>query len=83
MGMKFRKLFAVIAAVVMTLLLAVSTAIPAFAAETDMTAQSDEKFDVVEPEYNADANDYVVVNKNRKQLQNRQQSILCRCDSTP
>lgn len=61
MGMKFRKLFAVIAAVVMTLLLAVSTAIPAFAAETDMTAQSDEKFDVVEPEYNADANDYVTL----------------------
>ena len=61
MTMKIQKPLAIIAAVVMTLLLAVSTAIPAFAAETDMTAQSDEKFDVVEPEYNGDANDYVTL----------------------
>lgn len=46
---KQRKPLAIIAAVVMTLLLAVSTAVPAFAAESD-TAQSNEKFDVVEPE---------------------------------
>lgn len=61
MTMKMKKPLAIIAALVMTVLLAVSTAIPAFAAETDMTAQSDEKFDVVEPEYNGDANDYVTL----------------------
>lgn len=61
MVVKIKKSLAIIAAVVLTLLLAVSTAVPAFAAESDMTAQSDEKFDVVEPEYNGDANDYVTL----------------------
>lgn len=60
MVMKIEKPLAIIAAVVMTLLLAVSTAVPAFAAESD-TAQSNEQFDVVEPEYNGDANDYVTL----------------------
>ena len=61
MTTKIRKPLAVIVAVVLTLLLAVSTAVPAFAAETDMTAQSDEKFEVVEPKYEGDANNYVTL----------------------
>lgn len=58
--MKIQKPLAIIAAVMMTLLLAVSTAVPAFAAET-ATAQSNEQFEVVESEYNSDANDYVTL----------------------
>lgn len=61
MVMKIKKPLAVIAAVVLTLLLAVNTAVPAFAAESDMTAQSNEQYEVVEPEYNSDANDYVTL----------------------
>ena len=61
MIVNFRKTLAIIVTVVMTLLLVVSTAVPAFAAETDTSVQSDEKFDVVEPEYNGDANDYVTL----------------------
>lgn len=58
---KQRKPLAIIAAVVMVLLLAFGTAVPAFAEESDMTAQSNEKFDVVEPEYNSNANNYVTL----------------------
>lgn len=61
MSVKIQKPLAFIAAVVITLLLVVSTAVPAFAAESDMTAQSNEKFEVLEPEYNSDANDYVTL----------------------
>lgn len=61
MVVKIKKPLAIIAAVVMTLLLAVSTAVPAFAAETDTSAQSNEQYEVVEPEYNSDANDYVTL----------------------
>lgn len=57
---KIQKPLAIIAAVIMALLLAVSTAVPAFAAESD-TVQSNEQFEVVEPEYNGDANDYVTL----------------------
>lgn len=61
MSMKFRKPFAVIAAVVMTVLLVVSSAIPAFAAESDMVAQSNEQFKIVDPKYEGDANNYVTL----------------------
>ncbi len=60
MTVKIQKLLTVIAVVVLTLLLVVSTAVPAFAAET-ATAQNNEQFEVVEPEYNSDANDYVTL----------------------
>lgn len=58
---KMRKTLAIIVTVVMTLLLVVSTAVPAFAAESDMTTQSNAQFEVVEPEYNSDAKDYVTL----------------------
>lgn len=60
MVVKIKKSLAIIAAVVLTLLFAVSTAVPAFAEESD-TAQSNAQFEVVEPEYNGDANDYVTL----------------------
>lgn len=60
MVMKIKKPLAVIAAVVLTLLLAVNTAVPAFAAESD-TAQSNEQFEIVDPKYEGDANDYVTL----------------------
>jgi len=62
MVVKIKKSLAIIAAVVLTLLFAVSTAVPAFAEESD-TAQSNAQFEVVEPEYNGDANDYVTLPK--------------------
>lgn len=62
MVVKIKKSLAIIAAVVLTLLFAVSTAVPAFAEESD-TAQSNPQFEVVEPEYNGDANDYVTLPK--------------------
>lgn len=61
MTTKIRKPLAVIVAVVLTLLLAVITAVPAFAAKSDMTAQSNEQFEVVEPKYEGDANNYVTL----------------------
>lgn len=61
MFVKIKKRLAIIVAMLLTLLLVVGTAVPAFAAETDTSVQSDEKFDVVEPEYNSDANDYVIL----------------------
>lgn len=61
MTVKIQKLLTVIAVVVLTLLLAVSTAVPAFAAESDMTAQSNEQFEVVEPKYEGDTNNYVTL----------------------
>lgn len=61
MFVKIKKQLAIIVAMLLTLLLVVGTAVPAFAAETDTSVQSDEKFDVVEPEYNSDANDYVIL----------------------
>lgn len=61
MSMKFRKPFAVIAAVVMTVLLVVSTAVLAFAAESDMVAQSNEQFEIVNPKYEGDSNNYVTL----------------------
>lgn len=57
---KIKKPLAIIAAVVMTVLLAVSTAVPAFAAESD-TAQSNAQFEVVDPKYEGDANNYVTL----------------------
>ena len=60
MTMKMEKPLAIIAALVMTVLLAVSTAVPAFAAESD-TAQSNAQFEVVDPKYEGDANNYVTL----------------------
>lgn len=60
MNAKLRKSLVIIAAVIMFLLLAVSTAVPALAAET-ATAQNNEQFEVVEPEYNSNANNYVTL----------------------
>lgn len=60
MTMKMKKPLAIIAALVMTVLLAVSTAVPAFAAESD-TAQSNAQFEVVDPKYEGDANNYVTL----------------------
>lgn len=60
MVVKNQKLLAIIAAVVMTLLLAVSTAVPAFAEESD-TAQSNEQFEIVDPKYEGDTNNYVTL----------------------
>lgn len=51
-----------VAAIVMILLVAVLMVVPAFAEESD-TAQSNAQFEVVEPEYNGDANDYVTLPK--------------------
>ena len=61
MVVKIKKSLAIIAAVVMTLLFAVSTAVPAFAAESDMTVQSNEQFEIVDPKYEGDANKYVTL----------------------
>ncbi len=61
MNAKLRKSLVIIAAVIMFLLLAVSTAVPAFAAESDMTVQSNEKFEVVEPKYEGDTNSNVTL----------------------
>lgn len=60
MNAKLRKSLVIIAAVIMFLLLAVSTAVPAFAAESD-TAQSNAQFEVVDPKYEGDANNYVTL----------------------
>ena len=49
-----------VAAIVMILLVAVLMAVPAFAAEAD-TAQSNEQFEVVEPKYEGDTNNYVTL----------------------
>ena len=51
MTMKTKKPLAIIAAVVVTVLLVVSTAVPAFAAESDMTVQSNAQFEIVDPKY--------------------------------
>lgn len=58
---KQRKPLAIIAAVVMVLLLAFNTAVPAFAAESDMTAQNNEQFEIVDPKYEGDTNNYVTL----------------------
>lgn len=58
---KIKKPLAIIAAVVVTVLLVVSTAVPAFAAESDMTVQSNEQFEIVDPKYEGDANNYVTL----------------------
>lgn len=50
-----------VAAIVMILLVAVLMAVPAFAAESDMTAQSNEQFEGVEPKYEGDTNNYVTL----------------------
>ena len=60
MTVKIQKLLTVIAVVVLTLLLVVSTAVPAFAAET-ATAQSNAQFEIVDPKYEGDANKYVTL----------------------
>ena len=57
---KQRKPLAIIAAVVMVLLLAFNTAVPAFAAESD-TAQNNEQFEIVDPKYEGDTNNYVTL----------------------
>lgn len=57
---KIKKPLAIIAAVALTLLLEVSMAVPAFAAESD-TAQSNAQFEVVDPKYEGDANNYVTL----------------------
>lgn len=61
MTVKIQKLLTVIAVVVLTLLLVVSLAVPAFAAESDMTVQSNEQFEIVDPKYEGDANNYVTL----------------------
>lgn len=61
MTMKIQKPLAIIAAVVVTVLLVVSTAVPAFAAESDMTVQSNEQFEIVNPKYEGNANNYVTL----------------------
>lgn len=58
---KIKKPLAIIAAVAFTLLLEVSMAVPAFAAESDMTVQSNEQFEIVDPKYEGDANNYVTL----------------------
>lgn len=58
---KIKKPLAIIAAVALTLLLEVSMAVPAFAAESDMTVQSNEQFEIVDPKYEGDANNYVTL----------------------
>ena len=50
-----------VAAIVMILLVAVLMAVPAFAAESDMTVQSNEQFEIVDPKYEGDANKYVTL----------------------
>ena len=60
MTMKMKRPLAIIAALVMTVLLVVSTAVPAFAAESD-TAQSNAQFEVVDPKYEGDANNYLTL----------------------
>lgn len=60
MFVKIKKQLAIIVAMLLTLLLAVSTAVPAFAAESD-TAQSNAQFEVVDPKYEGDANNYVTL----------------------
>lgn len=61
MVVKVKKPLAVIAAVVLTLLLAVSTAVPAFATESDMSSQSNAQFEIVDPKYEGDTNNYVTL----------------------
>lgn len=61
MVVKIKKPLAIIAAVVMVLLLAFGTAVPAFAEESDMTAQSNEQFEFVDPKYEGDTNNYVML----------------------
>lgn len=61
MVMKIKKPLAVIAAMVLTLLLVVSTAVPAFAAESDMSAQNSEQFEFVDPKYEGNTNNYVTL----------------------
>lgn len=61
MAMRIQKPLAVIVAVVLTLLLTVAKATPAFAAETDTSVQSNEQFEVVEPKYEEDTNKYVTL----------------------
>ena len=61
MTMKTKKPLAIIAAVVVTVLLVVSTAVPAFAAESDMTVQSNAQFEIVDPKYEGDTNSYVTL----------------------
>ena len=60
MTMKMKRPLAIIAALVMTVLLVVGTAVPAFAAESD-TAQSNAQFEVVDPKYEGDANNYLTL----------------------
>ena len=61
MSVNFRKTLAIIVTVVMTLLLVVSMAVPAFAAELDMTTQNNEQFEIVDPKYEGDTNNYVTL----------------------
>ena len=69
MTMTIKKPLAIIAAVVLTLLLAVSTAVPAFAAESD-TAQSNAQVEVVDFKYGGDANNYERINSNDEEAVN-------------
>lgn len=50
-----------VAAIVMILLVAVLMAVPAFASESDMTTQNNEQFEIVDPKYEGDANNYVIL----------------------
>lgn len=50
-----------VAAIVMILLVAVLMAVPAFASESDMTTQNNEQFEIVDPKYEGDANNYVTL----------------------
>lgn len=60
MVVKIKKPLTIIATVMLTLLMAVSTAVPAFAEEFD-TAQSNAQFEIVDPSYESDTNNYVTL----------------------
>ena len=70
MVIKMKKPLAIIAAVVLTLLLAVSTAVPAFAAEPNTIAQSNEQFAVMDLKCGVDANNYERTSSNDEEAVN-------------
>lgn len=70
MSVNFRKTLAIIVTVVMTLLLVVSTAVPAFAAEPNTIAQSNEQFAVMDLKCGVDANNYERTSSNDEEAVN-------------
>ena len=55
-----KRLMAGGAAIILAVVVAISTMVPAFAAESD-TAQSNEQFEIVDPKYEGDTNNYVTL----------------------